>query len=109
LRLHTDAAVDRRGIDIEMPPVRAGALEHLLRELPGRHEDERPDSASIAVARQALQDRQHERRRLAGAGLRRPDQITPGEGEGDGFELNGGRLLVALFGYGPNELGREPE
>src|SRR6185437_12103400 len=32
-----------------------------------------------------------------------------GDDGGDGLQLNGGRRLVALFGYGARQLGRKPE
>src|SRR6185437_3490172 len=59
--------------------------------------------------RQPLQNGQHERGGFPCTGLRRPDEVTPFEGERDGFLLNGGGLLVAFFGYGAHQFGHEPE
>src|SRR5438034_1092339 len=90
--------------EIEMPPVRAGALQHLLGELTRRDENERPQHAPHAVAREPLEDRQDERGRLPGTGLGGADQVATGEGQRNGFPLNGGGALVALFGYGANQF-----
>src|SRR2546427_8635100 len=46
----------------------------LLGELPRGDQDERTQDVLHTVARQPLQDRQHERRRLPGAGLGGPDR-----------------------------------
>ena len=92
-----------------MAPVGARALQDLLRQLARGHEDERPQGGSGAALREALQDRQHEGGRFAGAGLCGPNQVAPGEGERDGLQLNGGGLLVAFLGYRTQQLGREPE
>ena len=56
-----------------------------------------------------LEDRQHERGRLAGAGLGAGEHVAAGEHEGDRLALDGRRLGVALVGDGAEELGRKPE
>jgi hypothetical protein len=61
------------------------------------------------LLRQQLQHRQREAGGLAGAGLRRAEQIAPGEDDGDGLRLDGGGLGVALLGDGLEQLGREAE
>src|SRR2546427_12138563 len=81
----------------------------LLGELPRGDQDERTQDVLHTVARQPLQDRQHERRRLPGAGLGGPDEVASGERERNGFLLNGGGLLVAFVGHGTHQLGRAPE
>jgi hypothetical protein len=45
--------------------------------------------------REALQDRQRERRRLAGAGLRAGHEIAPCEHQRNGLLLHRRRLLIA--------------
>ena len=108
LRLHADAAVDGRGGDARVAPVGTSALQHLLGQLARRHEHQRAQRALLARG-QALENGQHERRGLAGPGLRRADQIAALEHEGDRFLLNGGGALVAFFGDGAKQLGDQPE
>jgi hypothetical protein len=50
------------------------------------------------MIRQALQNRQHETGRLAGAGLCAREQVAAGEHCGNGLELDGRRLGVAGVG-----------
>jgi len=52
---------------------------------------------------QALQGRQRERRRLAGAGLGAPHEVVPSEHRTDGFQLDGRGRLVALRANGAEE------
>jgi hypothetical protein len=56
-----------------------------------------------------LQYRQHEGGRLAGAGLRRAEQIASGEDYGNGLRLDGGGDGVTLLGDCAEQLGRKPE
>jgi len=56
-----------------------------------------------------LQHRQGKPRRLAGARLRRGEQIAPGENDGNGLRLDGGGLGVALLGDCAEQLGRKTE
>ena len=109
LRLHADATVHRGAFERDVPAVGARALQHLLGELPGRHEDQRPQRARPVLRAEPLQDRQQERGGLAGAGLGRSDDVAARQGEGDGFLLNGGGALVSFFEYGAHQLGHEPE
>src|SRR5207237_1268712 len=67
-------------------------------------DNEAPKRARSAAARKPLENRQDERRRLAGAGLGGTDQIATGKRQRDGFLLNGGGALVAFFGYGADQL-----
>ncbi len=109
LRLHAHAAVNGYRADLQVTAVSAGALEHLLGQLARGHEHQRPEHVLRAVRGEPLQDRQHERRRLAGAGLGGSDEIASGQGQGDGFQLNGGGLLVAFVGHGAHQFGDEPQ
>jgi hypothetical protein len=65
--------------------------------------------ARSGFPREQLQHRQRESGRLAGAGLRRAEQIAPGEYYGDGLRLDGGGLGVALLGDSFEQLGRKTE
>src|SRR5207245_9273264 len=93
-----------RGAQAEAPPGRASALPHLLGELTRRDENQRPQGVTLA-GRQALENRQHERGRLARPRLGGPDEIPAAEGERNGFLLNRGWLGITFVGHGPHELG----
>jgi hypothetical protein len=58
---------------------------------------------------QALDDRQREAGGLAGAGLGRAHHVTALQHHGDGLGLDRGRMDVALFGQGFQDIGREAE
>ena len=78
----TDAAEHHGVGELEKAAVSGKAVTDLGRQLTrrGQHQDAaglRPGRAD--VARQAVQDRQGERRRLAGAGLRAAQQVAAGE------------------------------
>ena len=64
----------------------------LRRQLARRRQHQRARRARAArcgcAASQALQDRQREAGGLAGAGLRRRQQVAPGEHDGDGLRLD---------------------
>ena len=63
----------------------------------------------LACGAQALEDRQRERRGLAGAGLGGGEEVAALEHEGDGLRLDGRRGGVALLGDGAEEIGRQAE
>ena len=65
-------------------------LGDLHRELARRHEDQRRRVRAALPRRsaEALQQRQRERRGLAGAGRRLPDQVAPFEQRRDGLPLD---------------------
>ena len=111
LRIEADAAVDRDRPDRLLVAVRPDALLDLERELTGRGEDQGADQATALgpAGVQALDHRQHEGRRLAGAGLGAGEEVAAGEDERDGLGLDRGRLGVALVGDRAKELGRQPE
>ena len=62
-----------------------------------------------SVVMQAVQDRQHEARGLAGAGLGRGEQIAAGEHERDGFRLDRGGDGVARVGDGAQQRFRQAQ
>src|SRR4051812_8852622 len=127
LRLIADAAVDRHGPDPAVRAVGPDALLDLEAELAGRREDERTNRLPPVVsprtpagfgrvlpARRAsrveqLEQRQDERRRLAGAGLGACEHVTSAEDQGDRLALDGSRFAVALIGDRAEQLGRQPE
>jgi hypothetical protein len=55
---------------------------------------------AVFVLEQAVQQRQRERRGLAGAGLGRAHHVLAGHHDGNGLGLDGGHGLVAHFGHG---------
>ncbi len=67
-------------------------LADLQSEFAGGSDDQRLDAL---VGGRALEQRQYERRRLAGTGLGDADDIAPGEHLGDGFTLDRTRRGVA--------------
>ena len=65
--------------------------------------------ARVRVRRQELQHREREAGGLAGAGLRRAEEVAAGEDHGDGLRLDGGGHGVALIGYRACKLGIKAE
>jgi hypothetical protein len=65
--------------------------------------------ARSGFPREQLQHGQGKPCGLAGAGLRRAEQIAPGENYGDGLRLDGGGLGVALLGDCFEQLGAKAE
>ena len=64
---------------------------------------------SGCAIREPLEQRQHERRGLAGAGLRHADHVAAGENDRDRLRLDRRRLDVALFRERLRELRAEAE
>jgi hypothetical protein len=58
---------------------------------------------------EALEQRQGETGGLAGARLRRSEQIASRKDDGDGLRLNGGGFRVAMLRDGAKQLGQQPE
>ena len=103
LRAFADAAINRRHAQGEMPAVGADILFDLDDQLPGRRQDQHADTAflpGVDHAGQFAQNRQREGRRLAGAGLRNPDQILSRKNQRDSCRLNRSRFCVTGFGDG---------
>ena len=95
LIVERDAADDQRDVELVVDAVSGKAFLHLRRELARRLEDERARHAGAGAALlQHGQHRQHEGRRLAGAGLRDAEHVAPGEHVGDGLILDGGGGFV---------------
>ena len=88
LRAHVDAAHDGHRREPDVVAERQRLLVDLQRQLARRREDERAELAVRRPAVQALQDRQEERRRLAGAGGRAADQVAAGQDHRDRLRLD---------------------
>jgi hypothetical protein len=108
LRAHVHAADDGDAGEAEVVAEREGLLVDLQRELARGRQHEHRELARRR-ADELLQDGQQERRRLAGARRRRPDEVAPGDGERDGLLLDGGGLGVAHVADRREEGGREAE
>ena len=83
------AAVDRQHVHaLQVGGVPLERLAHLERELAGRREHQRLRRLLLQV--EAGEDRQRERRGLAGAGLREADHVAAREQRRDGRGLDRG-------------------
>ena len=95
-----DAAEDHGVAQRQVLAVGREALADLRRELARRRQHEAADAARtghrVARHREPLQDRQRERGRLAGAGLREAEQVAPCEDVRDRAALDRGRVDVTL-------------
>jgi hypothetical protein len=106
LRVLADAAEDHGAAEAEMPAIDLGAVADLHREFAGWRQHQGADVAGAGAALvggQALQQRQQERGRLAGAGLGDAEQILAGEQRGDGLRLDGGGHGVLRRGQGTTD------
>ena len=98
LAILVDAGAAEHGRDRHLGEfaVLARALGDLTGEFAGRGEDEHPAMRrqdALLRSDEALDRRQHERRGLAGAGLRDAEQIAAFEQDGNGIALDWGRGL----------------
>ena len=94
LRLKAHAAVERHAAQAGL----AAELDNRVVDLLGQLARGRDDEGAHLTARagvQALENRQHEGGRFAGAGLRQANDVLAGEHGRDAFELNGGGFGVA--------------
>jgi hypothetical protein len=84
---------------------------HLDREFARGHQHQRTSRPPVAgrSAFQPLQERQRKRRRLAGPGLRRSDDVAALQDRRDGGRLDGGGPRIAALRHRAHERGREPE
>jgi hypothetical protein len=88
------------------------ALLHLQRELARGGDDEGADGPALALGPalgEAVEEREHERGRLAGARLGDAREVAAGEGGGDGNGLDRGRGRVARCEDPSHDLIREAE
>ncbi|KAG0162373.1 hypothetical protein DFQ30_002220, partial [Apophysomyces sp. BC1015] len=105
LRIHVDAAEHDRAAQRGMRRIRVHVGGHLVRELTRGRQNQRPDwvagrrCAGARQRQQALDDRQRKARGLAGAGLRRPHDVAPGQHDWNRLRLDRRRLRVALLDY----------
>ncbi len=110
-----DAAEDHHRGERDVGAVGADALFHLGGEFTRRGQDERTDRrAAVDGLRggrggEAVQDRQREAGRLAGAGLGAGEEVTPGQHGGDRLGLDGCGFGVAVLGDGADDGLGEPE
>src|SRR3569623_2105600 len=99
LRMLADAAEDHGRPQRQVRAVGREALADLGGALARRREHAAADVA-VALAgrdvREALQDRQRERRRLSGTGLGKPEQVAPREDVGDSARLDRRRGDIPL-------------
>ena len=96
-----DAAEDHGERDAEKSAVGCGAVRDLRREFTCRREDQHTRATVFNLFRiggQTVQDRQQERRRLAGSGLRAAHQVASFEQVGDGLLLDRRRGEVTFLG-----------
>ena len=120
---HVHGALQRVALDVDGLPAVDGqhvhaALAHMLavgphglRDLHCQLARRREDDGLHVRAREveALQERQGERGRLPGAGLRLTDQVAAREQRRDGAGLDGGGGLVAELLHRREDLGRQAE
>ena len=112
LRVDVDAAKHHHGLQRQIFTVFAHALLHLGGEFARRGEYQRTD---ICLARdrffghQALQQRQCEAGRLAGAGLCAAHQVAALQNNGNGLRLNRRGFGVTALGNGADEFGGQAE
>ena len=110
LRAFADAAEDRRVAQRQMPAVGADVLFDLRDQLARRRDHQHAHACAVGRRRgQPFEQRQHERRRLAGAGLRDADDVAAGEDHGNRLRLDRRRLDVAFFLERLRELRTEAE
>jgi len=83
-------AIDDRVTQPQVPPIGAHPLGDLGRELARRRENQGPGAPRRrSLGRETLQDRQHERRGLAGAGLSAGEHVSAGQHVGNDRGLDG--------------------
>ena len=103
LRVLADAAEDHRAPERQVAAIGREARRDLRGELAGRGQHQDPAGLGprpARIARQTLQDRQRERRGLAGAGLGTAQQIAAREQVRNRLQLDRGRGGVVLGAHG---------
>ena len=113
LRTHADAAVDRGDAQVHGRTIRRHRPMDLHREFACGHQHERPrrpgNRCALFTREQPVDDRQPERRRFAGSGLRPGDDIVAGEHRRNRERLHGCGLGVPPRPEGSGQTCREPE
>src|ERR1700730_11826383 len=97
-----------------MAAVSAEAIEYLARELAGRAQHQHAAGLALRpppICEQMMQDRQRERRGLAGAGLRNPDHVAARQNGGNGLRrkrdiADGARHPRVIWAVGESEGGK---
>ena len=112
LATHVDAAEDDGGGQPQVAAVGLEALLDLARQLARRRQDQDPAAVRQwrpAVGGEAVQDRQRERRRLAGAGLGDAEQVAAVQNVRDRLGLDRRRRGVILGSKGLEQRRCEAE
>ena len=112
LRGGADAAENDGRRNADAAAIGANRVVDLARQFAGGCQHQHAAAAArrrAALCVQAVQDRQRECRRLAGAGLGDAEQVAPGEDVGDGLRLDRRRRGVALGGQHLQDGRREAE
>ena len=94
-----DAAENHGAREVQMPAIGPEALGDLARELAGRRQDQGAAAPRLGTAPrrgEALEHRQREGRRLAGARLRDAAEVLAGKDMRDGLRLDRRRRDVLL-------------
>jgi hypothetical protein len=107
LRLDPDAAIDRNAVDAGVTTILLEALLDLHAQFARRRQDQRPGPPRTAG--EAVEDRQRERRRLAGAGLGEADEVAALECDGDRLLLDRSRRGVTGVCHRFEKVRGEPE
>jgi len=101
------AAVHRQHAHAERLAIAVHRFRHLHRELARGHQHHGGGGLALSFVEDALQDRQRERRCLAGTGGGLPQQVLAGDEGRDGLALDRRRLFVAEHGQGGKDPGIE--
>ena len=115
LGLHVDATKDHGTAQVGVLGVQLDLLRHLVSQFArwqqdqGAHRVARGRGGGVFMLEHALQQRQGERCRLAGAGLGRAHHVLAGQHHGNGLGLDRRHALVAHFGHGAGQFVGELE
>ncbi len=115
LGLHVNATEDHGAAQVGVLGIQLDLLRHLIGQLArgqqhqGAHRVARGRGRGVFVLEHALQQRQGERCRLAGAGLGRAHHVLAGQHHGNGLGLDRRHALVAHFGHGAGQFVGELE
>ena len=99
------AAKDRRHFDAGAACILSHTFFHLQRQFPRWRKHQ--CSGALGAVEQATHQRQRERRRLAGAGLRQADDVRSLQCQRNCFALDRRRVFVAGLPHGAQQAGVE--